>query len=708
MTVTKGLTRKAEGDKPARRVVILDQEKCKPNMLAHQYLSKYARSCGGECISVDAQKKITILETACMACLNRAKHCPGDAVRIVNLPSNLETNVTHHYGPNSFKLHGLPSPRAGTVLGLLGTNGIGKSTALNILSGRLKPNLGNFKDPPTWMEIYQYYRGSDLQNYFARYLQEDIVVAIKVQLDNDYIKKLVGQKVGAVIEQNDQRDCWEEIATKLEIMHLLDREVQTLSGGELQRFAIACTAVRDADVYMFDEASSFLDARQRMTAVELIRGLTVNEKQLAQGSAKANKHVIVVEHDLTVLDYISDYVCCLYGEASAYGVVTKVASVRNGINNFLAGYIPAENMRFRAETLTFSVSGADGASDQIANEGGAGKASIGTVNYPAMSKTLTQEKDGVTSSFTLHIEEGLLRGNEIIGLLGENGCGKTTFMELLSGSFEKAEKKAEAKAAAEGKAEAKAEKNGSGAADERPAGKGEKDAPPPDQSLDSIDALASLGVAYKRQNYAPRLRKFVGTVQDLLEKCINAACADRFFRLLVLRPLQMEALEQCLVKNLSGGELQRVAITLCLGTPANVYLLDEPSAALDCEQRVIAAKVIRRWIINHKMKTAFVVEHDFVMASALADRVIVYRGEPGIECTATAPQPVTTGFNEFLQHLDVTFRRDPNNFRPRVNKKNSAKDKEQKSSGQYFVFNADDEDEDDKQGKGKGGKKGGK
>jgi ATP-binding cassette subfamily E protein 1 len=163
-----------------------------------------------------------------------------------------------------------------------------------------------------------------------------------------------------------------------------------------------------------------------------------------------------------------------------------------------------------------------------------------------------------------------------------------------------------------------------------------------------------------------------------------------------------------LVKNLSGGELQRVAITLCLGTPANVYLLDEPSAALDCEQRVIAAKVIRRWIINHKMKTAFVVEHDFVMASALADRVIVYRGEPGIECTATAPQAVTTGFNEFLQHLDVTFRRDPNNFRPRVNKKNSAKDKEQKNSGQYFVFNADDEDEEDKQGKGKGGKKGGK
>ena len=151
--------------------------------------------CGAECIQV-TKDKCVILETACLACLNRAKHCPGDAVKIINLPHNLETNTTHKYGVNAFKLHGLPTPRAGHVLGLLGTNGIGKSTALRVLAGKLKPNLGRWRDPPDWFEIHQYYRGSDLQNYFARYLQEDIVVAIKVQLDNDYIKKLVGQKVG--------------------------------------------------------------------------------------------------------------------------------------------------------------------------------------------------------------------------------------------------------------------------------------------------------------------------------------------------------------------------------------------------------------------------------------------------------------------------------------------------------------------------------
>ena len=425
-----GLDRKASETGEARRILILDQSKCKPGMEAHDFMKRMARNCptGRECVNIDEKKVVTISEDSCAACLNKAKQCPGDAVRIVNLPQNLQTDVTHKYGMNAFKLHGLPTPRPGTVLGLLGTNGIGKSTALNVLSGRLKPNLGRPKEPPDWHEILAYYRGSELQKYFTRMLEDDLRVAIKVQLDTDYVRSLAGKTVGAVLKERDERDVWEEMAAGLDLTHLLDREVQALSGGELQRFAIASTAIRDADVYMFDEASSFLDIKQRMTATEVIRKLVFGKDD----GAGASKYVLVVEHDLAVLDYMSDYICCLYGEPGAYGVVTKIASVRNGINNFLAGYIPAENMRFRAEELTFHVSGAE-AADQIAAEGAIGRSKLGTVTWPGMSKTLTNEAG---SNFTLHVKPGQFRGGEIVGLLGENGCGKTTFMELLAGHFD--------------------------------------------------------------------------------------------------------------------------------------------------------------------------------------------------------------------------------------------------------------------------------
>jgi ATP-binding cassette, sub-family E, member 1 len=153
----------------------------------------------------------------------------------------------------------------------------------------------------------------------------------------------------------------------------------------------------------------------------------------------------------------------------------------------------------------------------------------------------------------------------------------------------------------------------------------------------------------------------------------------------VVKPLALESLLDHDVATLSGGELQRVALALCLGTPADVYLIDEPSAYLDAEQRIIAAKVIKRFIL-HAKKTAFVVEHDFIMATYLADRVIVYSGVPAVNATASPPQSLLSGMNSFLKNLGVTFRRDPTNYRPRINKRDSLKDREQKAAGNYFFL----------------------
>ena len=126
------------------RIVVLDDERCKPNMPAFDYLQKYAGSCGGECIQY-TDGKWKILETACPVCFTRAKLCPGDAVKVINLPSELDTDMIHRYSLNGFRLFRLPTPTKESVVGVLGPNGMGKSTAFNALSGRSVPNLGDWK-----------------------------------------------------------------------------------------------------------------------------------------------------------------------------------------------------------------------------------------------------------------------------------------------------------------------------------------------------------------------------------------------------------------------------------------------------------------------------------------------------------------------------------------------------------------------------------
>lgn len=561
----------------------------------------------------------SISEILCVGCGICVKKCPFDAIQIINLPKELEKETIHRYGSNSFKLHRLPVPRPGQVLGLVGTNGIGKSTALKVLSAKLKPNLGNWDSPPDWAEILNHFRGSELQNYFQKVLEDNIKAIIKPQYV-DHIPRAIKGTVKTLLDRKDERGVSDFMARELELEKVRERDVGVLSGGELQRFALAMVAIQEADVYMIDEPSSYLDVKQRLKAANVIRGLLVE---------KSRHYVIVVEHDLAVLDYLSDFICCLYGKPGAYGVVTLPFSVREGINIFLAGFVPTENLRFRDSALQFRLAETADGEEEIKHHH--------MYSYPTMTKTL--------GNFKLTVEAGSFTDSEIVVMLGENGTGKTTFIRMLAGLLK-----------------------------------------PDGEDVD----IPELNVSYKPQKISPR---FDGTVRQLLYAKIRDAWLHPQFMTDVTKPMMIDPLLDQEVKHLSGGELQRVALVLSLGKPADIYLIDEPSAYLDSEQRIVAARMIKRYIM-HSKKTAFIVEHDFIMSSYLADRVIVYEGTPASDCTAVAPQALASGMNRFLSNLEITFRRDPTNFRPRINKLDSVKDKEQKSSGNYFYQDVAREDDD--------------
>ncbi|KAA8492669.1 ABC transporter E family member 2 [Porphyridium purpureum] len=607
----------------AIRVAIVAEDKCKPKRCKQEC----KKSCpvvrmGKLCIEVTPKDKVAyISEELCIGCGICVKKCPFDAIMIINLPKDLENQTVHRYGPNTFRLHRLPVPRPSQVLGLVGTNGIGKSTALKILAAKLKPNLGRWDNPPDWQEILTYFRGSELQNYFTKVLEDDMRAIIKPQYV-DHIPKAIKGTVKDVLDKKQQLGNVAYMCEMLELEALGARDIAVLSGGELQRFALAVCCVQKADVYMIDEPSSYLDVKQRLMAARIIRELV--------NVTVDSTYVIVVEHDLAVLDYLSDYICCLYGKPGAYGVVTMPFSVREGINIFLAGFIPTENMRFRDTSLSFKISEVE---DELVSD------AHKLYNYPSMAKRL--------GDFTLNIEAGSFTDSEIIVLLGENGTGKTTFIRMLAGLL------------------------------------------PPD---DENDEIPELNVSYKPQKISP---SFEGTVRQLLYKKIKDNFMHPQFQSDVAKPLNLDALIDLEVKNLSGGELQRVALIMALGKPADIYLIDEPSAYLDSEQRIIAARTIKRFIM-HTKKTAFIVEHDFIMATYLADRVVVYEGEPGRIATACKPQSLLTGMNRFLKNMEITFRRDPTNYRPRINKMDSVKDREQKAAGAYFHNEITKDDRNDK------------
>ncbi|NLI62296.1 MAG: ribosome biogenesis/translation initiation ATPase RLI [Methanosarcinaceae archaeon] len=582
------------------RIAVLNKDKCQPRQCSKECYKYCPRvRTGDETIVFGEDSKAVISEELCIGCGICVKKCQFDAIMIIGLPESLD-KPTHRYGENGFALFGLPVPQKGKITGILGPNGIGKSTAIQILSGSLIPNFG--KAESNQEEVLEYYAGTALYDYFESVYEKEIKVSQKPQYV-DLIPKVFKGKTKDLLKQADSGNRLDYFVERLELENILERNIENLSGGELQKVAVAACAIKESDFYFFDEVSSYLDIYQRINIAKLIR-------EISEDSA-----VIVIEHDLALLDMLADSVHISYGTPGGYGVITLPKSVRNGINQYINGFLPEENMRIRESAIKFE--------EHPPRDG----IDIRTIfEYPAFEKTFTDV-------FSLKAQEGGIKEGEVLGIVGPNGTGKSTFVKVLAGAIKP----------------------------------------------DTGELETKVKVSYKPQYIKADEQVSVRTLLSGIDTMFNTS----YYASEIAKPLGLEKLYDRMITDLSGGELQRVAIAACLGQNADIYILDEPSAHLDVEQRANVTKVIGRFA-EANSKTAMVVDHDLYVIDMISQRLIVFEGEPSKTGFANSPTDMGTGMNKFLENLDITFRRDEETKRPRVNNYMSRLDREQKESGNYY------------------------
>jgi len=570
------------------RIAILHIDHCFPEKCSHECTRFCPRVLMGQKTIefVKSEKYPKIDEFTCVGCGICTKKCPFGAIEIINLPEEL-SNPFHQYGQNMFRLFKFITLPKGKIVGLLGENGTGKSTILNILSKQIIPN---FNKNASEQDVVDFFRRTQNFDFFKSLYDNKIEISYKPQI---LPKVLPSKKVKDIIKNK-------EIINDLELSNILEKDLSELSQGELQRAAIAITLEKNSDLLVFDEPSTFLDIYQRINITKAIRKYS------------QNKYCAVVEHDLLVLDIVADYINILYGKPGAFGIVSNIRNSRSGINDFLRGFLRDENVKM-SDPITLTQPGT--------------KKTINFTNklllFPSFTKTY--------KNFCLTSEQGTIFQEEIVGILGRNATGKSTFLKILYG-IEKSDQK---------------------------------------------NIETSITISYKPQEISANKTTLVAdfinpkNIEKKSEK-FNLIVANLNIFHLLNRPLN----------SLSGGELQRVWIAACLFKEADIYLLDEPTAYLDVKQRLNLAKFLKVFLRIYK-KAALVVDHDLSFLEYISDSLMLFEKKE-IMC---APESATATkgekyalINKLLSKLNITLRRDVETNRLRVNEPNSQKDIEQKNN----------------------------
>ncbi len=576
------------------RIAIIDNNKLK-DMDRKRHVQNICpvNRTGTECIYFEGNK-LQIDEVTCIGCGICANAEP-DAIQIINLPEQIKAAPIHRYGLNKFVLYSLPAPIFGKVVGVLGKNGIGKSTAIKILAGTLKPNFGEVKDV-SYDELIKRFKGSETQKFFEKIKKGEINIAYKPQ-DIDQIPRNYEGTVHELLKKVDEKKEFKKIIDQFDLNEILENNIRTLSGGELQRVAIAATFLKNANFYVFDEPTSYLDIKQRLKISKSIRELS-NE----------NTAVMVIEHDLVVLDSMTDLVQIMYGKEAAWGTVSQPRSTREGINVYLSGFLKEENVRFRNKEIKF-----------YSKPPAETHKKIKLAEWNKMYKKLDK--------FNLGTNEGFVNLNEVVGIVGENGIGKTTFVRLISGEL----------------------------------------------TPDSGENISKIKISYKPQYLVPNEE----LVMEYLADAIGRHKTE------IIDPLNIETLFHSRLNELSGGELQKVMVARALAQDAELILLDEPSAYLDVELRLTVSKVIKD-IVEKYHRSCLVVDHDLLFIDYLSDRLIVCEGKPAVHGLVEGPFTMEEGMNRFLKNLKITVRRDMESNRPRINKSDSQMERQQLSEGKLY------------------------